>query len=57
MLFVTVAARIVGIVGAAVAGAVLPMLGLVIGGGILGNIIYAVIGACILLFILSLVKK
>ena len=48
---------IVGIVGAAIAGAVLPRLELVMGGGLIGDIIYAAIGACILLFIVSLVKK
>ncbi len=48
---------VVGIVGAAIAGAILPRLGLYIGGGLLGDIINAVIGACILLFIINLVKR
>lgn len=48
---------IVGIVGAAVAGAILPRIGLFIGGGILGNIVNAAIGACLLLFVIGLVKK
>jgi uncharacterized membrane protein YeaQ/YmgE (transglycosylase-associated protein family) len=48
---------VVGIVGAAIAGAVLPRLGLYIGGGIIGDIINAVIGACLLLFVISLVKR
>jgi uncharacterized membrane protein YeaQ/YmgE (transglycosylase-associated protein family) len=47
----------VGIVGAAIAGAVLPRLGLYIGGGVIGDIVNAVIGACLLLFIISLVKR
>jgi uncharacterized membrane protein YeaQ/YmgE (transglycosylase-associated protein family) len=48
---------IVGIVGAVVAGFVLPMLGIQIGGGMLAAIVNAVIGACLLLFVISLVKK
>ncbi|MCH9765237.1 MAG: GlsB/YeaQ/YmgE family stress response membrane protein [Alphaproteobacteria bacterium] len=48
---------IVGIVGAALAGIVLPKLGVYIGGGILGLIINAVIGACLLIFILRLIKR
>jgi uncharacterized membrane protein YeaQ/YmgE (transglycosylase-associated protein family) len=48
---------VVGIVGAALAGAVLPRIGLYIGGGIIGDIVNAVIGACLLLFVISLVKR
>lgn len=48
---------VVGIVGAAIAGAILPRLGLYIGGGALGDIINAVIGACLLLFVIGLVKR
>ncbi|WP_293868011.1 GlsB/YeaQ/YmgE family stress response membrane protein [uncultured Alsobacter sp.] len=48
---------VVGIVGAALAGAILPRLGLFIGGGVIGDIINAAIGACILLFIIGLVKR
>lgn len=48
---------IVGIVGAVLAGAVLPKLGIVIGGGILGMIINALIGACLLIFLIRLVRR
>ena len=48
---------VVGIVGAAIAGFLLPRLGLFIGGNIVGAIINATIGACILLFIIRLVKR
>ena len=47
----------VGIVGAAIAGAILPRIGLYIGGGAIGDIVNAVIGACMLLFVISLVKR
>lgn len=46
---------IVGIIGAVVAGFLLPGVG--IGGGIVGAIISATIGACLLLFVLRLVKR
>jgi uncharacterized membrane protein YeaQ/YmgE (transglycosylase-associated protein family) len=48
---------VVGIVGAAMAGAILPRIGLYIGGGVIGDIVNAVIGACLLLFVISLVKR
>ncbi len=48
---------IVGIVGAFIAGWLFPSLGWELGGGILGAIIAAAIGACLLLFIVSLVKR
>ena len=49
---------IVGIVGALIAGWLLPRIGLVIGGpGIIGEIIDAFIGAVILLIILRLIKR
>jgi uncharacterized membrane protein YeaQ/YmgE (transglycosylase-associated protein family) len=48
---------VVGIVGAFIAGWLLPMIGIVIGGGILGEIINAIIGAVILLFVIGLVKR
>lgn len=48
---------VVGIVGAAIAGFLLPRLGILIGGGILGAIVNAVIGACLLLFAIRLVAK
>ncbi len=48
---------IVGIVGAFIAGALFPRLGWDLGGNILGAIIAAAIGACILLFIVRLVRR
>jgi uncharacterized membrane protein YeaQ/YmgE (transglycosylase-associated protein family) len=48
---------IVGIVGAFIAGALFPRLGFSLGGGMLGSIIAAAIGACLLLFILRLVRR
>jgi uncharacterized membrane protein YeaQ/YmgE (transglycosylase-associated protein family) len=48
---------IVGIIGAAIAGFLLPRVGLVIGGGFpIAPIVNAVIGACILLFVLRLIR-
>ena len=49
---------IVGIVGAFLAGWLLPMLGLNLGlSGILGSIIFALIGAVILLVIIGFFKR
>ena len=48
---------VVGIVGAFIAGLLFPRLGFVLGGGIIGAIINATIGACLLLFIIRLVKR
>jgi uncharacterized membrane protein YeaQ/YmgE (transglycosylase-associated protein family) len=48
---------IVGIVGAFIAGAVFPRLGINLGGGVVGEIIAAAIGACLLLFLLRLVRR
>ncbi len=48
---------VVGIIGAFVAGSILPALGVQIGAGLLGSIIHATIGAVLLLFILKIVKK
>lgn len=48
---------IVGIIGAAIAGYVLPLLGIFIGGNLIGAVINAVIGACILLFVIGLIKR
>lgn len=47
---------IVGIVGAAIAGFLLPRLGIFIGVGLVPQIINAVIGACLLLFVIRLVR-
>jgi uncharacterized membrane protein YeaQ/YmgE (transglycosylase-associated protein family) len=48
---------IVGIVGAFIAGELFPRLGFSLGGGIVGTIIAAAIGACLLLFIIRLVRR
>ena len=48
---------IVGIIGAFLAGMLFPRLGLHIGSGLLGVIISATIGACILLFLVRLVRR
>jgi len=48
---------VVGIVGAFIAGWLFPRLGFALGGGIIGAIINATIGACLLLFVLRLVKR
>jgi uncharacterized membrane protein YeaQ/YmgE (transglycosylase-associated protein family) len=48
---------IVGIIGAVIAGWLLPRLGIYIGGGIIAAIIDAFIGAVILLIILRLIKR
>jgi uncharacterized membrane protein YeaQ/YmgE (transglycosylase-associated protein family) len=48
---------IVGIVGAFIGSWLLGYLGVHIGGGILGSIVNATIGAVILLFVISLVKR
>jgi len=49
---------VVGIVGAFLAGWLLPRLGLNLGlSGILGEIIFAAIGAIILLFLIGLIKR
>ena len=48
---------VVGIVGAFIAGWLLPQLGIVLGGGIVAAIINAVIGAVVLLVIIGLVAK
>ena len=48
---------VIGVVGALIAGWLLPRLGLFIGGDIIGAIINATIGAIILLVILRLVKN
>lgn len=48
---------VLGIVGAAVAGFVLPRLGVFFGHGLIGEILRAAIGAVIVLVVLSLVPK
>ena len=48
---------IVGIIGAVVAGALFPRLGIDLGGNIVGAIISAAVGACVLLFVLRLIRR
>jgi uncharacterized membrane protein YeaQ/YmgE (transglycosylase-associated protein family) len=48
---------LIGIIGALVAGWLLPQLGVVLASGTLGAIIDATIGAVIVLVILSLVRR
>jgi len=48
---------IVGIVGAFIAALLFPRVGLNLGAGVGGSIIYATIGAVILLFVIRLVKR
>jgi uncharacterized membrane protein YeaQ/YmgE (transglycosylase-associated protein family) len=48
---------VVGIVGAAFGGWLLPQLGLFTGGDIVGTIITAVIGAVILLLLIGLIRR
>ncbi len=52
-----VANAVLGIVGAAVAGYVLPRLGFILGHGLVGEVIRAAIGAIIVLVVLSLIPK
>ncbi len=47
---------VVGIVGALVGGWVFGLMGIA-AGGTLGSLVTAVVGACVLLFIVSLVKR
>ena len=47
---------VVGIVGALVGGWVFGLLGIA-AGGTLGSLVTAVVGACVLLFVVSLVKR
>ncbi|MBP5306348.1 MAG: GlsB/YeaQ/YmgE family stress response membrane protein [Lachnospiraceae bacterium] len=47
---------ILGIVGGAVAGALFGVIGISFG-GIIGNIICGVVGACLLIFIVRLIRK
>ena len=48
---------IVGIIGALIAGWLLPRIGIVIGGGFIAAVIDAFIGAVILLIILRLLRR
>ena len=48
---------IIGIVGGIIAGWLMPIIGIFNIGGIVGSIIYSVIGAVILLLIVGFIKK
>ena len=48
---------VVGVLGAFIASAVLPMIGFAVGGGWIASILHATIGAVILLVLLRLVKQ
>ncbi len=48
---------VIGILGAVIAGALFPRAGLAFGGGTLAAIIHAFLGACILLFVVRLIKR
>lgn len=48
---------VVGIVGAFVAGLIFPRLGLSTGSGIVDSIIFATLGAVVLLFVIRLIKR
>jgi uncharacterized membrane protein YeaQ/YmgE (transglycosylase-associated protein family) len=48
---------VVGIVGAFVAGLIFPALNISLGGGILGAIIHATLGAVLLLLVIRVVKR
>jgi uncharacterized membrane protein YeaQ/YmgE (transglycosylase-associated protein family) len=48
---------VIGIIGAIVAGWVLPLFGILIGGGFFAQVINAAIGAIIVLLIVSVIKR
>ena len=48
---------IIGVVGALLGGWLFGILGLGAGGGLLGSIVVAFIGACILIFLIRLLKR
>jgi len=48
---------IVGIIGAVVAGFLLPRIGIAIGGNIIAQILNAFIGAVIVLFVIGLIRR
>jgi uncharacterized membrane protein YeaQ/YmgE (transglycosylase-associated protein family) len=47
---------LLGIVGAVVGGWLFGMLGVSLGGGLIGSILVAFVGACILLWLVRLIK-
>jgi uncharacterized membrane protein YeaQ/YmgE (transglycosylase-associated protein family) len=48
---------IVGIIGAVIGGKLFDLAGITTGGGLVGSLITAVIGAAVLLFVVGLFKK
>jgi uncharacterized membrane protein YeaQ/YmgE (transglycosylase-associated protein family) len=48
---------VVGIVGAFIGNWLFALLGVTLAGGLLGSIITATIGACVLLFLIRLIKR
>jgi uncharacterized membrane protein YeaQ/YmgE (transglycosylase-associated protein family) len=48
---------VIGIIGAMLGGWLFGMVGISAGGGLIGSIIVAFVGACILLWIVRLIKK
>jgi len=48
---------VIGIVGAIIAGALLPAIGIVMSAGVVGAIISAAIGACVLLIAVRIARR
>jgi uncharacterized membrane protein YeaQ/YmgE (transglycosylase-associated protein family) len=48
---------VIGIVGAMIGGWVFGLLGIFPGGGLIGSVLVAFVGACILLWLVRLIKK
>jgi uncharacterized membrane protein YeaQ/YmgE (transglycosylase-associated protein family) len=48
---------VVGVLGAIIAGYLLPVVGVTLGGGLLGAILAALIGAIILLVVIKLIRR
>jgi uncharacterized membrane protein YeaQ/YmgE (transglycosylase-associated protein family) len=48
---------VIGIVGAMIGGWVFGLVGIFPGGGLIGSILVAFVGACILLWLVRLIKK
>jgi uncharacterized membrane protein YeaQ/YmgE (transglycosylase-associated protein family) len=47
----------VGVIGAFIAGLILPRIGFTVGGGLISAIIHSTLGAVILLVLIRLVKR
>jgi len=48
---------VIGMVGSVIGGWVFGMVGLFSGGGLIGSVLVAFVGACILLWLVRLIKK